>query len=205
MKNLQIYLKEYSAPQTSPSHNNYQQDRQSHPQENYDDSYSKPMTYRDNTPSRQQKDASITPSMSTQSMREFNQEEQRNHQNTANNSHRSQNDLREMQDSYYGHSRTNLSQQPPRYHDERREFYQNRNASASREDFGEDVSESRRDLRARDGKVPWQFSDYMRRPTNRSSNLLSAVLCLVKELDHSSLEVVEHAVRCRIDELSDSL
>lgn len=36
----------------------------------------------------------------------------------------------------------------------------------------------------------------------QSSNLLSATLCLVKELDYPSLEVVEHAVRCRIDELA---
>lgn len=35
----------------------------------------------------------------------------------------------------------------------------------------------------------------------QNANLLSAVLCLVKELDTSSLEVVEHAVRCRIEEL----
>lgn len=40
---------------------------------------------------------------------------------------------------------------------------------------------------------------------SQTSNLLSAVLCLVKELDQNSLEVVEHAVRCRIDELSDSI
>jgi hypothetical protein len=39
----------------------------------------------------------------------------------------------------------------------------------------------------------------------QSSNLLSAVLCLVKELDCASLEVVEHAVRCRIDELTESM
>lgn len=37
---------------------------------------------------------------------------------------------------------------------------------------------------------------------SQSSNLLSATLCLVKELDYPSLEVVEHAVRCRIDELA---
>lgn len=36
----------------------------------------------------------------------------------------------------------------------------------------------------------------------QSSNLLSATLCLVKELDYPSLEVVEHAVRCRLDELA---
>lgn len=84
------------------------------------------------------------------------------------NSHLSQNDLREMQDSYFGQSRTNLSQQP-RYDERREQFYANRNASASREDFGDDVSEQRRAemRRGGDGKVPWQFSDYMRRPTNR--------------------------------------
>lgn len=46
------------------------------------------------------------------------------------------------------------------------------------------------------------YASYHRRPVNRNSNLLSATLCLVKELDYPSLEVVEHAVRCRIDELS---
>lgn len=44
---------------------------------------------------------------------------------------------------------------------------------------------------------------YHRRPTTRNSNILSAVLCLVKELDYPSLEVVEMAVRCRMDELED--
>ncbi|XP_030371866.1 mediator of RNA polymerase II transcription subunit 15 isoform X3 [Scaptodrosophila lebanonensis] len=46
------------------------------------------------------------------------------------------------------------------------------------------------------------YSGYHRRPINRNSNLLSATLCLVKELDYASLEVLEHAVRCRIDELA---
>ncbi|XP_017071436.1 adenylate cyclase, terminal-differentiation specific isoform X2 [Drosophila eugracilis] len=46
------------------------------------------------------------------------------------------------------------------------------------------------------------YSGYHRRPVNRSSNLLSATLCLVKELDYASLEVLEHAVRCRIDEMA---
>ncbi|XP_022221794.1 cilia- and flagella-associated protein 410 isoform X3 [Drosophila obscura] len=46
------------------------------------------------------------------------------------------------------------------------------------------------------------YSGYHRRPINRSSNLLSATLCLVKELDYASLEVLEHAVRCRIDEMA---
>ncbi|KAJ9579630.1 hypothetical protein L9F63_004709, partial [Diploptera punctata] len=42
---------------------------------------------------------------------------------------------------------------------------------------------------------------YPRRPITRSSNILSAVLCLIKELDYPSLEVVEMAVRSRMDEL----
>ncbi|XP_070135892.1 uncharacterized protein [Drosophila bipectinata] len=46
------------------------------------------------------------------------------------------------------------------------------------------------------------YAGYHRRPVNRNSNLLSATLCLVKELDYASLEVLEHAVRCRIDELA---
>lgn len=95
---------------------------------------------------------------------EFHHEEGRS-QHPAN-SHLSQNDLREMQDSCFGQSRTNLSQLP-RF-DERRELYANRNTSASREEFGDDISEQRRaEIRRGDGKVPWQFSDYMRRPTNR--------------------------------------
>ncbi|CAH1123813.1 unnamed protein product [Ceutorhynchus assimilis] len=44
---------------------------------------------------------------------------------------------------------------------------------------------------------------FSRRPVARNSNILSAVLCLVKELDYPSLEVVEMAVRCRMDELDE--
>ncbi|XP_020280594.1 uncharacterized protein LOC109853169 isoform X1 [Pseudomyrmex gracilis] len=44
---------------------------------------------------------------------------------------------------------------------------------------------------------------YQRRPVTRNSNILSAVLCLVKELDYPSLEVVEMAVRNRMDELEE--
>lgn len=44
---------------------------------------------------------------------------------------------------------------------------------------------------------------YPTRPKNRNSNILSAVLCLIKELDCASLEVVEMAVRCRMEELDD--
>ncbi|CAL4174067.1 unnamed protein product, partial [Meganyctiphanes norvegica] len=41
------------------------------------------------------------------------------------------------------------------------------------------------------------------RPKTRNANVLSAVLCLIKELDYSNLEVVEMAVRCRMEELDD--
>jgi len=44
---------------------------------------------------------------------------------------------------------------------------------------------------------------YPRRPKNRNSNILSAVLCLIKELDAPSLEVAEMAIRCRMEELDD--
>ncbi|XP_074097750.1 uncharacterized protein LOC141526608 isoform X3 [Cotesia typhae] len=44
---------------------------------------------------------------------------------------------------------------------------------------------------------------YHKRPVTRNSNILSAVLCLVKELDYPSLEVVEMAVRNRMDELEE--
>jgi len=44
---------------------------------------------------------------------------------------------------------------------------------------------------------------YPLRPKNRNSNVLSAILCLIKEIDGPSLEVVEMAVRCRMEELED--
>ncbi|RWS27441.1 hypothetical protein B4U80_01330 [Leptotrombidium deliense] len=36
---------------------------------------------------------------------------------------------------------------------------------------------------------------------NRNANILSAVLCLIKELDFASLEVVETAIHCRMEEM----
>ncbi|XP_076309921.1 uncharacterized protein LOC143225080 isoform X2 [Tachypleus tridentatus] len=38
---------------------------------------------------------------------------------------------------------------------------------------------------------------------NRNANILSAVLCLIKELDYASLEVVETAIHCRMEEMDD--
>ena len=40
-------------------------------------------------------------------------------------------------------------------------------------------------------------------PFIQNSNVLSAILCLIKEIDGPSLEVVEMAVRCRMEELED--
>ena len=37
----------------------------------------------------------------------------------------------------------------------------------------------------------------------QNSNVLSAILCLIKEIDGPSLEVVEMAVRCRMEEPED--
>ena len=37
----------------------------------------------------------------------------------------------------------------------------------------------------------------------QNSNILSAVLCLIKELDGPSLEVAEMAIRCRMQEIEE--
>lgn len=98
-----------------------------------------------------------------------------------------------------------------------RDLYQYRNGNGkgpdSRDEW-EDVDRRRNENRRSDSRfndsasvisnaVLNHFAGVHRRPVNRNSNLLSATLCLVKELDYPSLEVVEHAVRCRIDELAE--
>ncbi|XP_052862483.1 nuclear transcription factor Y subunit beta isoform X1 [Anopheles cruzii] len=100
-----------------------------------------------------------------------------------------------------------------------RELYQYRNGNGngkgpdSRDEW-EDVDRRRNENRRSDSRfndsasvisnaLLNHFAGVHRRPVSRNSNLLSATLCLVKELDYPSLEVVEHAVRCRIDELSE--
>ncbi|XP_058826617.1 GATA zinc finger domain-containing protein 16 isoform X2 [Topomyia yanbarensis] len=98
-----------------------------------------------------------------------------------------------------------------------RDLYQYRNGNGkgpdSRDEW-EEVDRRRNENRRPDSKfndsasvisnaVLNHFAGVHRRPVNRNSNLLSATLCLVKELDYPSLEVVEHAVRCRIDELAE--
>uniref|UniRef100_A0A182RVZ6 U2A'/phosphoprotein 32 family A C-terminal domain-containing protein n=1 Tax=Anopheles funestus TaxID=62324 RepID=A0A182RVZ6_ANOFN len=95
-----------------------------------------------------------------------------------------------------------------------RELYQYRNGNGkgpeSRDEW-EDVDRRRNENRRSDSRfndsasvisnaLLNHFAGVHRRP---NSNLLSATLCLVKELDYPSLEVVEHAVRCRIDELAE--
>ncbi|KAL7293584.1 hypothetical protein TKK_0013021 [Trichogramma kaykai] len=54
-------------------------------------------------------------------------------------------------------------------------------------------------------KDKWRSSKFQnqQKPVTRNSNILSAVLCLVKELDYPSLEVVEMAVRSRLDEFEE--
>ncbi|XP_073978151.1 uncharacterized protein isoform X1 [Rhodnius prolixus] len=42
-----------------------------------------------------------------------------------------------------------------------------------------------------------------KRPNERRTNVLNAVLCLIKELDYPNLEVVQMAVNCRMEELSE--
>ncbi|XP_062544513.1 signal transducer and activator of transcription A isoform X6 [Armigeres subalbatus] len=98
-----------------------------------------------------------------------------------------------------------------------RDLYQYRNGNSKgpdQRDEWEDVDRRRNENRRSDSRfndnasvisnaVLNHFAGVHRRPVNRNSNLLSATLCLVKELDYPSLEVVEHAVRCRIDELAE--
>nr|XP_024215274.1 uncharacterized protein F09G8.5 isoform X2 [Halyomorpha halys] len=44
-----------------------------------------------------------------------------------------------------------------------------------------------------------------RRPNERRTNVLNAVLCLIKELDYPNLEVVQMAVKCRMEELCNEI
>ena len=37
----------------------------------------------------------------------------------------------------------------------------------------------------------------------QNANILSAVLCLIKELDYGSLEVVDTTIHCRMEEMED--
>ncbi|KAL5291072.1 C21orf2 family protein [Megaselia abdita] len=154
----------------------------------------------------------IPPSMSTHSMKEYYQSDRPAY--PAHYRH-SQSDLTEWEE----HNQYNGGgNHPPQYRrsagNEREppERYPYRNGNARDSQSAGDWEEDRASRRRSEGRfidspsvppsVMNHYAGYHRRPVNRSSNLLSATLCLVKELDYSSLEVVEHAVRCRIDELS---
>ncbi|XP_055688702.1 protein tilB isoform X5 [Lutzomyia longipalpis] len=152
----------------------------------------------------------IAPSMSTHSMKEYYQSDYQKPQHPAHYRH-SQMDLTEWDEHQHqgGHPgrRNGGGGEPPR------DSYAYRNGNANREDWDENVENRRRESRRSEGRfndsasvvsnaVLNHYASYHRRPVNRNANLLSATLCLVKELDYPSLEVVEHAVRCRIDELA---
>ncbi|XP_059613719.1 uncharacterized protein F09G8.5 isoform X3 [Phlebotomus argentipes] len=151
----------------------------------------------------------IAPSMSTHSMKEY-----------------YQSDYQKPHPASYRHSQMDLTewdeQQQQQHHqaphpnrrngggDAQRD-YAYRNGNTNQE--WDDNAEMRRRERRSEGRfndsasvvsnaVLNHYASYHRRPVNRNANLLSATLCLVKELDYPSLEVVEHAVRCRIDELA---
>ncbi|XP_017483906.1 PREDICTED: AF4/FMR2 family member 4-like isoform X4 [Rhagoletis zephyria] len=158
--------------------------------------------------------APIPPSISTQSMKEYYQSDRPSY--PAHYRH-SQTDLTEweeqQQHNQFGSTAAlhHAGSGGPR-RSEVSDRYAYRNGSA-RENGGDWDDAERPRARRPDGRysdsastvstaVLNHYSGYHRRPINRSSNLLSATLCLVKELDYPSLEVVEHAVRCRIDELS---
>eukprot|EP00092_Neocalanus_flemingeri_P013855 GFUD01014946.1.p1 GENE.GFUD01014946.1~~GFUD01014946.1.p1 ORF type:complete len:365 (-),score=133.53 GFUD01014946.1:100-1194(-) len=63
--------------------------------------------------------------------------------------------------------------------------------------------QSRESHRYRQDTVNMNKTQGRTRTRNRNSNVLSAILCLVKELDMPSLEVVEMALRCRMEEVED--
>ncbi|XP_054732914.1 uncharacterized protein LOC129240883 isoform X2 [Anastrepha obliqua] len=157
--------------------------------------------------------APIPPSISTQSMKEYYQSDRPSY--PAHYRH-SQTDLTEweehQQHNQFGSTAALHHPSGGPRRNEVSDRYAYRNGSA-RENGGDWEEPERPRPRRPDGRysdsastvstaVLNHYSGYHRRPINRSSNLLSATLCLVKELDYPSLEVVEHAVRCRIDELT---
>ncbi|XP_044264839.1 cilia- and flagella-associated protein 410 isoform X4 [Tribolium madens] len=84
--------------------------------------------------------------------------------------------------------------QPPQYYDE----YTNGDRYAHSQYRESDSSAHSHRCPAAAHRPP-----FVRRPVTRNSNILSAVLRLVKELDYPSLEVVEMEVRSRMDELDE--
>lgn len=160
----------------------------------------------------------IPSSMSSHSMKEYYQSDYQKSSSHPSHYRHSQSDLTELDENHSNQYNGSNSH----YHYQRRsagteremsERYGYRNGNIRDKDDWDDTERLRRGDRRTDGRysdtasvvsnaVLNHYAGYHRRPVNRSSNLLSATLCLVKELDYPSLEVVEHAVRCRIDELS---
>ncbi|XP_022909600.1 cilia- and flagella-associated protein 410 isoform X3 [Onthophagus taurus] len=97
---------------------------------------------------------------------------------------------------------------PPQYYDEytngdryvQQQCYRHTETEAC---YGQDNPPQRNRERHPHSSAVQHRPPFTRRPVTRNSNILSAVLCLVKELDYPSLEVVEVAVRCRMDELDE--
>nr|XP_029735544.1 putative uncharacterized protein DDB_G0272516 isoform X1 [Aedes albopictus]XP_029735545.1 putative uncharacterized protein DDB_G0272516 isoform X1 [Aedes albopictus] len=156
---------------------------------------------------------------------EWDESSQNTHQINNNNGHSSnhinnyqqQQQHQQQQQQQYGQSNYPSNRRSIGANSER-DLYQYRNSngkgSSEQRDEWEDVERRRNENRRSDSRfndnasvisnaVLNHFAGVHRRPVNRNSNLLSATLCLVKELDYPSLEVVEHAVRCRIDELAE--
>ncbi|XP_017020650.1 uncharacterized protein [Drosophila kikkawai] len=205
-------MKEEPVHPPSPMYNNLTKEQRTYHQ--YDRS---PGSDQESSPQmggyREVRQTPLPPSISTHSMKEY-----------------YQSDRPAGYPAHYRHSQTDLTeweehQQAPQVHHnpygsqmqlhhqtQRRSEPTYRNGSA-RENGGEWEPEDRPRSRRPEGRfsdstntlsasVVNHYAGFHRRPINRTSNLLSASLCLVKELDYASLEVLEHAVRCRIDELA---
>lgn len=96
---------------------------------------------------------------------------------------------------------------PHQYHEpyfERPDRSESYGQMSTRETWESERGSARERDREYPSAVMAEHRGFTRRPVARNSNLLSAVLCLVKELDYPSLEVAEMAVRCRMDELANS-
>lgn len=154
----------------------------------------------------------MAPSVSTQSMKEYYQNDygRTDRQPPANYRH-SQMDLTEWEENSQAGAKEYST---PRRGQDRPDLYAYRNGNSSREELDDSYDRRRAEVKRAENRfndtasvisntVLNHLHSIHRRPVNRNSNLLSATLCLVKELDYTSLEVVEHAVRCRIDELSE--
>ncbi|GAB0090268.1 uncharacterized protein DMENIID0001_049790 [Sergentomyia squamirostris] len=206
---------QYSPPETNqPPSPRYQRDnRGSYNQ--YDVSMRSPGSDQEASPATGYRDrVPIAPSMSTHSMKEYYQSDyqkphpaQYRHSQVDLTEWDEQQQQQQQQHGGGGHPGRRNGGEPPR------DSYAYRNGNANREEWDDSVEMRRRDPRRTDGRfndsasvvsnaVLNHYASYHRRPVNRNANLLSATLCLVKELDYPSLEVVEHAVRCRIDELA---